>query len=279
MPKNHFLGEILLQKRMEIDAYKIILKESDLQHMIRGAAPPRSLAQALTRANSIAVIAEMKKASPSAGIIRERYHPAELAQRYAAAGADAVSVLTDETFFLGSVQHLVHVRPLLQVPVLRKDFILEPYQVLQSRAFGADALLLIAAILSPVQLVELLAVTRELGMQALVEVHTAREMETALQAGAEIIGINNRDLKTFRVDLAVFEELAPLARGRAVLVAESGLQSPADVQRMAAAGADAVLVGSHFMRQADPGAALAAFMRNGRQRASKNGVQRREAKR
>ena len=259
MPRSNFLGEILLQKKMEIDAYKAILKETDLQHMIRGAAPARSLSAALKRAASVAVIAEMKKASPSAGIIRARYHPSELAESYGAAGADAVSVLTDETFFLGAVQHLVHVRPLLDVPVLRKDFIIDPYQVLQSRAFGADALLLIAGILSQLQLADLLAVTRELGMQALVEVHNAQEMETALQAGAGIIGINNRDLKTFRVDLAAFESLAPMALGQAVLIAESGMQCGEDMQRMAAAGADAVLVGSHFMRQADPGAALAEF--------------------
>jgi indole-3-glycerol phosphate synthase len=214
----------------------------------------------LTSGENLAVIAELKRASPSAGVLREHFVPSELARDYAANGAAALSVLTDEKFFQGHLDHLKQAHAACSVPVLRKDFLLEPYQVLEARAFGADAVLLIVAILARQQLAELLAAAREIGVQALVEIHDENEIGIALPAGAGIIGINNRDLRTFAVNLAVTEKLAALIPPNCVRVSESGLAGRADVERLAACGIDAILAGSHLMRQADPGRALSEFV-------------------
>ncbi|NUO80725.1 indole-3-glycerol phosphate synthase TrpC [candidate division KSB1 bacterium] len=258
---SNFLEKILAHKRQEIEQRRARSPEIELRHMSRDLAPPLDLLQALRIANRLAVIAEMKKASPSAGVLRPSFDPLQIAQSYVAAGAEAISVLTDEEFFQGSLQYLERIRPFVDVPLLRKDFIISPYQIHEARAFGADAILLIVAALSHDDLYRLLEVTHELGMYALVEVHEAQEMEQALSVDAKIIGINNRSLKTFEIDLRVTEQLAPRAGKDITLVAESGLRTESDVQRMKAAGVHALLVGTHFMQANDPGEALREFRR------------------
>ncbi len=260
MPSN-FLEKIFAHKQLEVEQRRSRLPEIELRHRSRDLAPPRDLLQALRVADHLAVIAEMKKASPSAGVLRPSFEPLQIAQAYVEAGAEAISVLTDEDFFQGSLQHLQRMRPVVNVPLLRKDFIISPYQVYEARAFGADAVLLIVAALAQDDLHRLLEVTHELGMHVLVEVHEAHELEQALSVGAKIIGINNRNLKTFQIDLSVTELLAPRAGKEITLVAESGLRSAADVQRMKAAGVHALLVGTHFMQAPDPGQALQEFKR------------------
>jgi len=244
------------------------MPERSLMKRIENANCPISLAEALSHAcpeqsrrDGLAVIAEIKKASPSAGVIRKDFEPVKIAQSYVKAGAKALSILTDEKYFQGSLEYIEQVRSLVPVPILRKDFLIDPYQLLEARAFGADAVLLIVAALDNEQLRNLLEKTSEFGMDALVEVHSADEMKTAIDAGAKIIGINNRNLETFKIDLATTEQLAPLAPSGTVLVGESGLHTKNDIQRMIQAGVDAVLVGTHFMKHPDPGIALQQFLK------------------
>ena len=259
MSHTDFLQTILAHKHREVELKKQHIPESLLEQKIQQIAPQYSLADALS-SEGLSVIAEIKKASPSAGVIREHFEPVTIAQSYMKAGANAMSVLTDEEFFQGSLQYIEQIRPLVSVPILRKDFILDTYQVLEARAFGADALLLIVAALECERLRELLAKTYELGMEALVEVHSADEMKIAVEAGAKIIGINNRNLETFRIDLATTEQLVPLASPGTILVGESGLHTDDDLQRMIRAGVDAILVGTHFMKHPEPGIALQQFL-------------------
>jgi indole-3-glycerol phosphate synthase len=196
----------------------------------------------------IAVIAEVKKASPSAGVIAESFDPVAIAKNYERAGADAISVLTDEKFFQGGLSHLVGIRGAVSLPVLRKDFIIDEIQVAEAVAAGADAILLIAAALEQKQLSNLIGTTAKYQLDALVEVHTLGELDRALDAGAEIIGINNRDLVTFDVDLGVTEELCRHVPDEITLVSESGIKSAEDVARVQACGVDAVLIGEALMR-------------------------------
>jgi indole-3-glycerol phosphate synthase len=212
----------------------------------------RDFADALRfpRKGSVALIAEVKKASPSAGVIRADFDPVRIALEYEAAGASCLSVLTDEQFFQGSLRFLRQIRDATRLPILRKDFIIHERQILESVEAGADAILLIVAILSDEDLARFHAMARRAGLAALVEVHDETEMRRALAAGAEIIGINNRDLKTFKVDLAATEKLALLAGGK-ILVAESGINSRVDVERVKRAGAQAILVGESLMRAKD----------------------------
>jgi indole-3-glycerol phosphate synthase len=219
------------------------------------AAPRRDLAAALA-APGRRVIAEIKRASPSRGRIRADVVPTEIAEGYAGAGAAAISVLTDERFFSGTLADLTAVRERVDVPVLRKDFLFEPYHVYEARAAGADAFLLIAAILSVEHLRELLALGREMGMAALVEVHTAEQIERAAKAGAELWGINNRDLDTFTTRLETGLELLPLVPAGHTVVIESGLKAAADLARFEAAGARAFLIGEALMAAPDPAARL-----------------------
>ncbi len=216
----------------------------------------RSLEEALSRPG-MSVIAEIKRRSPSRGALAAALDPVRQAERYAAGGAAAVSVLTDPDFFDGSLDDLTEVRLTTSVPVLRKDFIVHPVQVWESRAAGADALLLIVAALDDATLTALLSETAEAGMEALVEVHTVDEVRRAEAAGARIVGVNNRDLTTFRVDLAVAEALGPELGGFSAKVAESGIGGAADARRMAAAGYDAVLVGESLVTADDPSRLLA----------------------
>jgi len=259
MSTPNILQKILAQKAIEIAAAKERLSEQELQRRIVGAPTPRSLRRALQR-EGLAVIAEIKKASPSAGVIREDFDPLTIAQSYVKAGADAISMLTDEQFFQGSLSYIPQVRSSTPIPILRKDFIIDRYQLLEARAAGADAVLLIVAAVEKTLLRELLLNTYELGMNALMETHTAAEMDIAVEIGADIIGINNRSLETFQIDLATTEQLAPRAPQGTVIVAESGLHRKDDVQRMIAAGVDAILVGTHFMKSPDPGTALREFL-------------------
>lgn len=227
-----------------------------LRMTVKKEPPPRDFAAALKRPGA-SIIAELKQASPSRGVLREDFRPGELAARLAAAGAAALSVLTEEEHFQGSMAHLRAARAAAAAPVLRKDFILDPWQVWETRAAGADSFLLIAAALGNAELAALLALGRELGMEPLVEVHTAAELDRALGAGARIVGINNRNLATFDVTLETSFALVERIPDDCLAVSESGIRSAEEVARLAAAGFDAFLIGEHLMQSADPAAALA----------------------
>ena len=226
------------------------------------AAPVRPLARALT-GDGMAVIAEVKRRSPSRGDLAPDLDPVERASAYAAGGAAAISVLTEPVHFGGSNRDLVSVRGAVDVPVLRKDFTLVPDQIWEARSIGADAVLLIVAALDDHTLSALCHAAMEVGVAAIVEVHDGAEVERALQAGATIIGVNNRDLTTFDVDLGTAERLAPLLNDAAVTIAESGINLPADAARMAASGYDAVLVGERLVGSPDPGSLIAGFRMGG----------------
>lgn len=222
-------------------------------------APRRSLVRSL-RARRPAVIAECKRRSPSRGVLREPYDPVAIATSYAAAGAAGLSVLTNEEFFGGRLADLSAVREAVSIPVLRKDFVIDAYQVEEARAAGADAILLIAAVLSIAEMRSLAGAARDLGLETLVEVHDERELADASEVGADALGINNRDLRSFTTDLATTERLRPLVPADAVVVAESGLRSRDDLERLMAIGVTAFLVGEAFMTAPDPGRALASFL-------------------
>ncbi|MBA4175601.1 MAG: indole-3-glycerol phosphate synthase TrpC [Leptothrix sp. (in: Bacteria)] len=210
-------------------------------------------------AGRAAVIAEVKKASPSKGVLREHFVPADIAASYERHGAGCLSVLTDERFFQGSAAYLQQARAACALPVLRKDFMIDEYQVVEARALGADCVLLIAACLSDMQMAELEAAAHALGMAVLVEVHDGAELDRALRLNTPLVGINNRNLRTFEVTLDTTLGLLPRVPAGRVLVTESGILGAADVQRMRAAGVHAFLVGEAFMRAPDPGAALASL--------------------
>jgi indole-3-glycerol phosphate synthase len=247
------LERILEAKRAEIAAAKKAVPESALRAKLEQT--PRDFVGAL-RARNPAVIAEIKKASPSRGVLREQYDPAAIAASYERGGAACLSVLTDREFFHGAAQHLRAARDACALPVLRKDFIVDPYQVLESRALGADCILLIAACLSREAMAGLEAAAESLGMAVLVEVHDARELEAALALRTPLLGINNRDLRTFETRLeTTLGLLDRIPQGR-IVVTESGILSAGDVARMREAGVRAFLVGEAFMRAADPGSEL-----------------------
>lgn len=261
----HILEKIVWAKGEEVEQARQRVPLQELQQQVEQLPPTRGFRRALHQAPELpAVIAEIKKASPSRGIIREDFDPVALARAYATAGAACISVLTDQQFFQGSFAVLSSVREAVPLPLLCKDFILSPYQLFQARAAGADAALLIAAILSDQDILYLRKVARSLGLDCLVEVHDAGEMERALALGVDLIGINNRDLTTFTTDLAVTQRLATtyrqaLHQGGTLLVSESGLREHRDLGRVAAAGAQAVLVGEALMGQPDVAAALRAL--------------------
>lgn len=216
----------------------------------------RSLAAALRRPGRLNIIAEIKQRSPSKGIIREDFDPVRIAGGYASGGAAALSVLCEEDFFGGSLEHLEAIRRRVELPLLRKDFIFDEYQLYESVLAGADAILLIVAILEEELLAKLIGLANELGLDALVEVHSRDEMERAGRAGALIIGVNNRDLTTFTIDLDTSIQLASLAPEGAILVSESGINTGSDIRRLRSAGFSAFLVGEHLMRAQDPGKAV-----------------------
>ena len=256
------LDRIVAVKRQEVPAARALRSEAALRELAAAQTPPRGFAAALrakVAAGLPAVIAEIKKASPSKGVIRQHFVPAEIAASYARHGAACLSVLTDVQFFQGHAEDLRQARAACLLPVLRKDFMVDPYQVLEARALGADCILLIAACLSDAQMAELEACAIELGLDTLVEVHDGAELARALRLKTPLLGINNRNLRTFEVTLDTTLRLQAQVPADRLLVTESGIVGQADVLRMRAAKVNAFLVGEAFMRADDPGGALAAL--------------------
>jgi len=253
------LDRIIEARRAAIVHRQKSVPETVLRFGVKQAQPVRDFAAALGR-DSINIIAELKKASPSRGLIRADFDPVTLAKGFEAAGAAALSVLTEEEFFQGDLKHMRDARAAVGLPVLRKDFIVDPWQVWEARATNADSFLLIVAALDDSRFTELLALGRELGMEPLVEVHTRRELARALAAGARIIGVNNRDLRTLEVRVETSRELIEIIPDECIAVCESGLRSHEDLTRFRAAGFDAFLVGEHLMAQPDPAAALRTLL-------------------
>ena len=248
------LDKILADKRIEVDARKAqVSLEQVKDAAVKASALLDFASSVASRPSSVKLIAEIKKASPSKGLIRPDFDPVAIAKIYEKSGASAISVLTDEKYFQGHLDYLKAVKEAVSLPVLRKDFIIDPYQIYESRAAGADAVLLIVAALSREELSEFMALSEKLGMASLVEVHTFEELDTALEIGAKIIGINNRNLQTFETKLETTLELAAKIPGDRVIVSESGIFTRADVEKLMSAGVDAVLVGESLMREPDPG--------------------------
>jgi indole-3-glycerol phosphate synthase len=249
------LDDIVRDKREELRRRRAAVPVGALEARCRELPPPRDLEDALRPVpGGVRLIAEVKKASPSRGVLTGAFDPVGLATTYAAHGADAISVLTDEKYFQGHLDLLAAVRAAVPVPLLRKDFTLDEYQLWEARAAGADAVLLIVAILEPAQLRELLQAAKGLGLAALVEAHTAAEVEAAVGAGARLLGLNNRDLRTFETRIETTLALLPLIPPGPIVVSESGFFDAEQVRRVAAAGAHAVLVGEGLVRAADIGA-------------------------
>ena len=244
------LDKIIAQKREEVEQRKKVATTTYLQERIARQKPALDLALAL-RDDHIRLIAEVKQASPSRGVLSPNFNPTELAQTYAEGGAAAISVLTEANYFMGSIEHLAAIKEMVGLPLLRKDFIFDPYQVYESRAYGADALLLIATILSQGQLEELMSLSHSLRLRCLVEVHDEGEVERAVLSDAEIIGINNRDLNTFSVDINTTRRLRPLVPKGKIVVSESGIRSRKDVEKLRKWGVDAVLVGEALVTASD----------------------------
>jgi indole-3-glycerol phosphate synthase len=256
------LTRILATKGKELAAAKASIPLIEMRARATSAPTPRDFAGALRAKIGVgrsAVIAEIKKASPSRGVLRPIFDPAAIAGRYEAGGAACLSVLTDRDYFQGRPEHLIAAREACSLPVLRKDFLIDEYQVLESRALGADCILLIVAALDDARLAALEATARALGMAVLVEVHDGSELDRALELSTPLIGVNNRNLRTFGVSLDTTLELLPRIPADRLVVTESGILAPADVARMRARGVQAFLVGEAFMRAADPGAALATL--------------------
>ena len=246
-------------KRREIAAARALRSDLDLERAVAGLPPTRDFTRAVGRSGPVNVIAEVKKASPSAGIIRADFDPVRIATTYADHGAAAISVLTDESYFQGQLAYLTAVKAAVPVPVLRKDFILDRYQLLEARAAGADAALLIAECLPGSELAALQREAEALGLHTLVELHDADQLPRVLECGARVIGINNRDLRTFTTRLEHSVELAAKIPADRVVVGESGIRTNADVESLRAGGVRAVLVGESLMRSPDIGAALDAL--------------------
>ncbi len=256
------LDRIMQTKLREIAEAKWAISEAELKLRISTLSPTRDFTTAVGRSGAVAVIAEVKKASPSAGLIRPDFDPVQIARIYAAHGAAAISVLTDAEYFQGHLSYLTAVSNAVACPVLRKDFILDRYQLLEARAAGADAVLLIAECLPGERLTELQQEALQLGLHTLIELHDAQELPRVLASGGKVIGINNRDLRTFVTRLETTLDLLPSIPSDRTVVSESGIHSHDDVVRLRAAGARAVLVGESLMRAADIGAALDALQGN-----------------
>lgn len=257
------LDDIVAARRVDLAEAKRRTSLRELEQRPGYGEPRRGFAAALRAAPQPAVIAEVKKASPSKGVIRADFDPVAIARRYAAGDAAALSVLTEERFFQGRLDYLTAIRAAVPQPVLRKDFLFDPYQMVEARAYGADAALLIVAMLPPAALADLLAAGAEVGLDVLTEAHTAEEVDVALAAGALMVGVNSRNLHTFVTTLATAEALRPRIPAGILTVAESGIESHGDLARLRACGYDAFLVGESLMRAPDPGAALRALRGGG----------------
>ena len=256
------LDKIIQHKRIEVKEARARHSHTDLVRQALAAPPATSLLASLAKGDGVCVIAECKKASPSKGVIRPDYAPDRIAVAYEQNGAAAISVLTDEHFFQGSMKDFRSVRQAVVLPLLRKDFIIDEYQLFEARAAGADAVLLICAVLDLHQLRDYVAIVNELKMDALVEVHELQELEAAVECNTGILGVNNRNLRSFEVDLAQTAEVARLTPDDLLLVSESGIRNRKDVDFVASVGAKAVLIGETFMRAENPGKALRALLRD-----------------
>jgi len=256
------LEEIVRHRREDVARDRVQTPESVLRHSAIYGEPRRGFLAALRKPGRH-VIAEVKKASPSKGLIRADFDPVAIAREYAAGGASAISVLTEERYFQGRGEYLTRIRAEVAVPLLRKDFVFDPYQITEARALGADAVLLILAMLDEPLFRDLQAVAKETGLDSLVEVHDEGELERALAAGAPLVGVNNRNLRTFETTLATSEALAPLIPKDRLMVGESGIFAPADLARLARVGMSTFLVGESLMRQADVAAATRALLSRG----------------
>jgi indole-3-glycerol phosphate synthase len=257
----NILDRIVEARRASVAHRKRVLPDVALKMAVeKKVTPPRDFLGALARPGKINIISELKKASPSRGVIREEYAPAVLAGSLEEAGAAALSVLTEEDFFSGSLGDLKEASRVTRIPILRKDFIVDPWQVWETRAAGADSFLLIAAVLNDAELRDLLELSRTLKMEALVEVHSRDELERVLDAGARIIGVNNRDLRDFQVHLETSLSLVEAIPEQCIAVSESGLRTYDDLARLQGAGFDAFLIGEQVMQSADPAAALRALL-------------------
>jgi indole-3-glycerol phosphate synthase len=251
MAKIDTLKEIVTKKQEKIILAKQGLSEDDLKARIQNLAPTRPFMEAISKPRQIALIAEIKKQSPSKGVILQDFNHQEIAKAYQDAGVQAISVLTEEDFFAGNLKYLNEVKGLVEVPVLRKDFILEPYQVYESRVYGADAILLIADLLTKDKLIELMQIADSLGLDCLVEVHDEKELKKVLNLKVQLIGINNRNLHTLEVDFKTTEKLFPLVPKEKTVVVESGIKSYQDVLFLKILGVSAVLIGEAFMEAGD----------------------------
>jgi len=256
------LDDIVADKLLEIEVRKRELSPGEILEMAAKQPLQLDFASAL-RGKGVRLIAEVKKASPSRGVIRSDFNPVDIALTYASNGASAISVLTDEKYFQGSLEYLKDIKDALgekRMPLVRKDFILDPYQVYESRAYGADAILLIVAILNPEKLGKFLRLSHDFNMDCLVEVHNEAELETALDSGAEVIGINNRDLSSFEVDITTTERLRQLVPEDRIVVSESGIKDRSDIEKLAGWGVDAVLIGESLMSAPDIAARMKEFL-------------------
>jgi indole-3-glycerol phosphate synthase len=256
------LDEIVASKKLELAETRKRVPLTELEKQLRKQPVTRNFAEAL-KGESIKLIAEVKKASPSKGLIASDFNPVNIARTYSVHGASAISILTESKYFLGNLDIFDDIGLSLgekRIPLLRKDFLLDPYQIFESRAHGADALLLIVTILQPGELKELYDLTHNLGMEALVEVHNEQEIEIALNCGVSVIGINNRDLKTFKVDLSTTERLVPKIPRDKTIVSESGIKTRADIDRLKKCGVNAVLIGEALMSSSDILARMQEFL-------------------
>jgi indole-3-glycerol phosphate synthase len=260
LDRTHILTRIIEAKQKRLQVSRIRVPEPVAKRMAETAKPVPSFREALEKPERIRIIAEVKKASPSKGIFKDGLDPALLADTYTRAGASAISVVTEEDLFQGDLGWVHKIRQVSTLPVLRKDFVWEPLQVYETRAAGASAILLIAAMLEPAELKQLLTLSQQLKLDALVEVHDESELGEALEAGASIIGVNNRDLKTFEVSLQTASRLAKLIPDDRLFVVESGIHTKSDIATLLDAGADAFLIGEYFLTAPDPAAALRGLL-------------------
>jgi indole-3-glycerol phosphate synthase len=259
LERTSILKDILENKRAEVKAQKAIVPLGELKKSVSSGLPDTVSFIAAIEAKGVSIIAEVKKASPSKGVIREDFDPVEVARIYDKNGASALSVLTDERYFQGSLESLKAIRKITTLPILRKDFIVDLYQIYESRIAGADAVLLIVGVLAPQKLKEFISLTTMLGMDALVEVRTEENIAVAIEAGARIIGVNNRDLKTFVTDLNTTERLAVKIPSETVIVSESGINTFIDIRMLKLCGVDAFLIGEALIREEDIGKKLREF--------------------